>query len=74
MRGSGMSLSLFERENVYFRNGHEPAALSVRAELAVGGDERVQIKEILKIMVSGTAKSAKKCKMVMRWNRFFGNL
>ena len=25
-------------------------------------------------MVSGTAKSAKKCKMVMLRNRFFGNL
>ena len=30
----------------------------VRAEPAVGGDERVEIKEILKMMVSGTTKSA----------------
>ena len=36
-----------------------------------GGDERVQIKEILKMMVSGTAKSAKKCKMVMLRNGLF---
>ena len=42
----------------------------VRAEPAVAGDERVEIKEILKIMVSGTAKSAKKCKMVMLRNGF----
>ena len=48
--------------------------LRVRAEPAVGGDERVEIKEILKMMVSGTAKSAKKCKMVMLRNGFFGNL
>ena len=48
--------------------------LCVRAEPAVGGDERVEIKEFLKIMVSGTAKSAKKCKMVMLRNGFFGNL
>ena len=44
--------------------------LCVRAEPAVGGDERVEIKEILKMMVSWTAKSAKICKMVM----LFGNL
>ena len=31
--------------------------LCVRAEPAVGGDERVEIKEILKFMVSGTAKN-----------------
>ena len=43
----------------------------VRAEPAVGGDERVEIKEILKMMVSGTAKSAQKCKMVMLRNGFF---
>ena len=43
----------------------------VRAEPAVGGDERVEIKEILKMMVSETAKSAKKSKMVMLRNRFF---
>ena len=40
---------------------------------AVGGDERVEIKEILKMMVSGAAKSVKKCKMVMHRNGFFGN-
>ena len=40
----------------------------VRAEPAVGGDERVEIKDILKMMVSGTAKSAKKGKMVMLRN------
>ena len=53
-----------------------PAAnpLCVQAEPAVGGDERIEIKEILKMMVSGTAKSAKKCKMVMLRNRFLGNL
>ena len=43
----------------------------VRAEPAVGGDERVEIKEILKMMVSGKAKSAKRCKMVMLRNGFF---
>ena len=48
--------------------------LCIRAEPAVEGDERVEIKEILKMMVSGTAKSAKKCKMVMLRNGFFGNL
>ena len=36
--------------------------LCVRAEPAVGGDERVEIKEILKMMVAGTAKSAKNVK------------
>ena len=50
------------------------ALRSPRAEPAVGGDERVEIKEILRMMVSETAKSAKKCKMVMLWNGFFGNL
>ena len=48
--------------------------LCVRAEQAVGGDERVEIKKNLKIMVSGTAKSAKQCKMVMLRNGFFGNM
>ena len=48
--------------------------LCFRAEPAVGGDERVEIKEILKMVVSGTAKSAKKCKMVMLRNGCFGNL
>ena len=33
--------------------------LCVRAEPAVGGGERVEIKEILKMMVSGTAKNVK---------------
>ena len=42
-----------------------------RFALAVGGDERVEIKEILKMMVSGTTKSAKKCKIVMLRNGFF---
>ena len=82
MQGSGPSLSRFERENAGLRNcqdasgWHWPAAnpgrcrtLCVRAEPAVGDDERVEIKEILKIMVSGTAK---KCKMVMLWTGFFG--
>ena len=45
--------------------------LCVCAEPAVGGDERVEIKEFLKMMVSGMAKSVKKCKMVMLRNRFF---
>ena len=58
-------------ENAYLRNGREPAALP---EPAVGGDERVEIKEILKMMVSGTAKSAQKCKMMMLRNGFFCNL
>ena len=65
MRGTGTSLIRFERENANLRNGRA-------AEPAVGGDERVEIKEILKMMVSGTAKSAKKCKMVMLRNGFFG--
>ena len=43
-------------------------------EPAVESDERVEIKEILKMMVSGTAISAKKCKMVMLRNGFVGNL
>ena len=91
MRGSGTSLSRFERENAGLRNELEFWAwkcesperpltrrrcrtLCVRAEPAVGGDERVEIKEILKMMVSGTAKSAKNCKMVMPLrNRFLGN-
>ena len=73
MRGSGTNLSLLERENAYLRNGRD-RTLCVRAEPAVGGDERVQIKEILKMMVSGTAKSAKKCQMVMLRNGFFGNI
>ena len=72
MRISGTSLIRFERENAYLRNGCR--TLCVRAEPAVGGDERVQIKDILKMMFSGTAKSAKKCKMVMLRNGFFGNL
>ena len=67
MRISGTSLIRFERENAkspeWPRNGRP----------AVGGDERVEINEILKMMVSGTAlKSAKKCKMVMLRNGFFG--
>ena len=41
------------------------------AESTVGDDERVEIKEILKMMVSGTEKSAKKCIMVMLRNVFF---
>ena len=41
----------------------------IRAEPAVGGDERVENK--IKKMVSGKAKSAKKCKMVMLRNVFF---
>ena len=87
--GSGTSLSRFELENAGLRNELNPFLAwkwespelpgrvwltRVRAEPAVGADERVEIKEILKMMVSGTAKSAKKCKMVILWNRFFGNL
>ena len=64
MRGSGTSLIRFERENANLRNCQVRrvwlAANPRRAELAVGGDERVEIKEILKMMVSRTAKSAKK--------------
>ena len=71
MRGSGMSLSRFELENVGLRNEFDRAVLSVkmpvsgtarprlanprrcqtlcvRAQPAVGGDERVEIKEIFK--------------------------
>ena len=66
MRGSGTSLIRFERENVNLRNG--------RPWEAMNPDERVEMKEILKMMVSGTAKSAQKCKMVMLRNGFFGNL
>ena len=80
MRGSGTSLSRFELENASLRNcqdasGWRSGRLLTRgaAEPAVGGDERVEIKEILKMMVSGAAKSAKKCKMVMHRNGFFGN-
>ena len=52
----------------------KPRRCRTRWAAAVGGDERVEIKESLKIMVSGTANSAKKCKMVMLRNGFFGNL
>ena len=52
MRISGTSLFRFERENAHFRSSR------VRAEPAVGGDERVEIKETLKMVVSGMAKSA----------------
>ena len=86
LRGSGTSLSRFELEIAGFRNELDPfwawkcrisgttanpqrcRTLCVRVEPAEGGDERVEIKEIL---VSGTAKSAKKCKMVMLRNGFF---
>ena len=37
---------------------------------AMNGLNIFEIKEILKMMVSGTAKSAKKCKMVMLRNGF----
>ena len=60
MRGSGTAAN--------------PRRCRTRWAAAVGGDERVEIKEILKIMVSGTAKSAKKFKMVMLRNGCFGNL
>ena len=63
MRGSGTAA-----------NPRRCRTLCVRAEPAVGGDERVEIKEILKMMVSGTEKSAKKCKIVMLLNGLFGNL
>ena len=49
---SGMSLIRFERENANLRNGRKPAA--------VGGDEWVEIKELLKMMVSGTGKIRQK--------------
>ena len=87
MWGSGTSLSRFERENAGLRNELGPfwawKCVSPERPLtrgaaerfaAVGGDERVEMKEILKMMISGTAKSAKKCKMVMLRNGFFGNL
>ena len=88
MRGSGTSLSRFERENAGHRNELDPfwawkcespelpgrRGAKRSAEPAVGGDERVEIKEISKMMVSGTAKSAQKCKMVMLRNGFLGNL
>ena len=49
MRGSGTSLIRFERENANLRNtAANPwhcQTLCVRAEPAVGGDERVEIKE-----------------------------
>ena len=47
---------------------------TLRAEPPWEGDEWVEIKEILKMMVSGTSKSTKKCKMVMLQNGCFGNL
>ena len=69
MRGSATGLIRFERENASLRNWQERVWLAanprrcrtlyVRAEPAMGGDEWVEIKEILKMMVSGTAKSAK---------------
>ena len=99
MWGSGTSLSHFELENAGLRNEldpfwawkclspERPRTHGARAQPAVGGDERVQIKEILKMMVSGTAKSAKKfkwwcsgtdslviCENYMLRNGFFGNL
>ena len=42
-----------------------------RAKPVVRGDELVEMKEILKMMVSGKAKSVKKFKMVMLRNGFF---
>ena len=60
MRGSGTSLFRFERISSESPELPGRCGVAVRAEPAVGGDERVEIKEILKMMVSGTAKSAKK--------------
>ena len=68
MRGSGTSLSRFELDNAGLRNDQDASGWrsgrlltsGVRAEPAVGGDQRVEIKDILKMMISGTAKSAKK--------------
>ena len=75
MHGSGTSLIRFEWKS---ESPERPLTRgAAEREPAVGGDERVEIKEILKMMVSGTAKSAKKCKMVMLRNGFFffvGNL
>ena len=48
MRGSRTSLSCFELENAGLQNELDPFWACVRAEPAVGGDERVEIKEILK--------------------------
>ena len=66
-----VKMGVFETDRTRLANSRRCQTLCVRAEPAVGGDERVEIKEILKIMVSGTAKSAKKYKMVMLRNGFF---
>ena len=59
MLGSGTNLNRFERENAGLRKMQiSGTAANPAAEPAVGGDERVEIKEILKMMSSGTAKFA----------------
>ena len=85
MRGSGTSLIRFERENANLRNCQDASSwrsgrpLTRGAHFAFGlsrpweamnGLKIFEIKEIFKMMVSGTAKSAKKCKMVMLRNGF----
>ena len=64
-------MNRFERENGSLRN--YASGLSVLAEPAVGGDERVDIKEIENDGLRN-GKIRQKCKMVMLRNGFFGNL
>ena len=71
MRVSGPSLSRVERENAGLRTELEPCwawkcgspelpgCIWLALWPAVGGYERVEIKDILKMMVSGTAKNVK---------------
>ena len=49
-----------ESPDLPLTRGRGAAERKVRAEPAVEGDERVEIKNILKMMVSGTGKSAQK--------------
>ena len=87
MRGSGTSLSRFERENAGLRNELDPfwawKCESKERPLTRGAAECFAFGrsgwasrpwEAMKVMVSGTAKFAKKCEMVMLRNGFFGNL
>ena len=85
MRGSGTSLIRFERENASRRNCQEESGWRSGRLLTRGAAERfafglsrqweamngLKLKKCLKIMVSGTAKSEKKCKIVMLRNGFF---
>ena len=84
MRGSGTSLIRFERGNASLRNCQDAsgwrsgrqltrgAAERKRAEPAVGGDERVEIKENFENDGLQNGKSAKKSKMVMLQIGFLG--